>query len=168
MGQKVNPEGLRVGVIKDWNSKWYADSKHFGDYLVEDHKIREYIKKKLYVAGIAKIEVERTAKFVKVTVGKAGSLSVRSKAGKGVGFVARSTQSVNKYGEKRGFRFRYSTSKKMKSAKYKTTGLAKNVYTKTGLKKGKKYYVQVRYYYYDSTNQKVYGAYSNVKSVKAN
>ena len=39
MGQKVNPEGLRVGVIKDWNSKWYADSKHFGDYLVEDHKI---------------------------------------------------------------------------------------------------------------------------------
>ena len=66
MGQKVNPEGLRVGVIKDWNSKWYADSKHFGDYLVEDHKIREYIKKKLYVAGIAKIEVERTAKFVKV------------------------------------------------------------------------------------------------------
>ena len=58
MGQKVNPEGLRVGVIKDWNSKWYADSKHFGDYLVEDHKIREYIKKKLYVAGIAKIEVE--------------------------------------------------------------------------------------------------------------
>ena len=168
MGQKVNPEGLRVGVIKDWNSKWYADSKHFGDYLVEDHKIREYIKKKLYVAGIAKIEVERTAKFVKVTVGKAGSLSVRSKAGKGVGFVARSTQSVNKYGEKRGFRFRYSTSKKMKSAKYKTTGLAKNVYTKTGLKKGKKYYVQVRYYYYDSTNQKVYGAYSNAKSVKAN
>ena len=108
-----------------------------------------------------------TAKFVKVTVGKAGSLSVRSKAGKGVGFVARSTQSVNKYGEKRGFRFRYSTSKKMKSAKYKTTGLAKNVYTKTGLKKGKKYYVQVRYYYYDSTNQKVYGAYSKAKSVKA-
>ena len=84
MGQKVNPEGLRVGVIKDWNSKWYADSKHFGDYLVEDHKIREYIKKKLYVAGIAKIEVERTAKFVKVNVytakpglviGKGGNLA---------------------------------------------------------------------------------------------
>lgn len=55
----------------------------------------------------------------------------------------------------------------MKSAKYKTTGLARNVYTKTGLKKGKKYYVQVRYYYYDSTNQKVYGAYSKAKSVKA-
>ena len=115
------------------------------------------------IAKKATRNITLTAKFVKVTVGKAGSLSVRSKAGKGVGFVARSTQSVNKYGEKRGFRFRYSTSKKMKSAKYKTTGLAKNVYTKTGLKKGKKYYVQVRYYYYDSTNQKVYGAYSNAK-----
>ena len=53
-----------MGVIKDWNSKWYASSKHFGDYLVEDHKIREYIKKKIiYVAGIAKIEVERTARI---------------------------------------------------------------------------------------------------------
>ena len=68
MGQKMNPNGLRVGIIKDWSSKWYADSKHFGDYLVEDHKIREYVKKKLYVSGISKIEIERTAKFVKVNV----------------------------------------------------------------------------------------------------
>ena len=68
MGQKMHPHGLRVGVIKDWNSKWYADSKNFGDYLVEDHKIREYVKKKLYVSGISKIEIERTAKFVKVNV----------------------------------------------------------------------------------------------------
>ena len=68
MGQKVHPHGIRVGVIKDWNSKWYADSKHFSEYLVEDHKIREYIKKKLYVSGISKIEIERTAKFVKVNV----------------------------------------------------------------------------------------------------
>ncbi len=68
MGQKMHPHGLRVGVIKDWNSKWYADSKNFGDYLVEDHKIREYVKKKLFVSGISKIEIERTAKFVKVNV----------------------------------------------------------------------------------------------------
>ena len=68
MGQKVHPTGFRVGVIRDWNSKWYADSKHFADYLVEDHKIREYVKKKLYVSGISKIEIERTAKFVKVNV----------------------------------------------------------------------------------------------------
>ncbi len=68
MGQKMHPHGLRVGVIKDWNSKWYADSKNFSDYLVEDHKIREYVKKKLFVSGISKIEIERTAKFVKVNV----------------------------------------------------------------------------------------------------
>ena len=84
MGQKMHPHGLRVGVIKDWSSKWYADSKNFSDYLVEDHKIREYVKKKLYVSGISKIEIERTAKFVKVTVftakpglviGKGGNLA---------------------------------------------------------------------------------------------
>ena len=84
MGQKMHPHGLRVGVIKDWNSKWYADSKNFADYLVEDHKIREYVKKKLFVSGISKIEIERTAKFVKVNVytakpgvviGKGGNLA---------------------------------------------------------------------------------------------
>ena len=68
MGQKVHPNGIRVGVIRDWNSKWYADSRNFSDYLVEDHKIREYVKKKLFVSGISKIEIERTAKFVKVNV----------------------------------------------------------------------------------------------------
>ena len=89
MGQKVHPNGIRVGVIKDWNSKWYADSKNFGDYLVEDHKIREYVKKKLFISGISKIEIERTAKFVKVNVytakpglviGKGGNLSEALKA----------------------------------------------------------------------------------------
>ena len=84
MGQKMHPHGLRVGVIIDWDSKWYADSKHFSEYLIEDHKIREYVKKKLFVSGISKIEIERTAKFVKVNVytakpgvviGKGGSLA---------------------------------------------------------------------------------------------
>ena len=84
MGQKVDPRGFRVGVINDWNSKWYADKKHFGEYVVEDHKIREYIKKKLYVSGISKIEIERTSKFVKINVftakpglviGKGGNLA---------------------------------------------------------------------------------------------
>ena len=68
MGQKVNPNGYRVGVINDWSSKWYANSKNFSEYLVEDHKIREYIKKKLFVSGISKIEIERTAKFVRINV----------------------------------------------------------------------------------------------------
>ena len=89
MGQKVHPNGVRVGVIRDWSSKWYADSKNFSDYLVEDHKIREYVKKKLFISGISKIEIERTAKFVKVNVytakpglviGKGGALSEELKA----------------------------------------------------------------------------------------
>ena len=67
MGQKVNPHGLRVGVIKDWDSKWYAE-KDFADFLVEDYKIREFLKKKLYNAGISKIEIERASDRVKVIV----------------------------------------------------------------------------------------------------
>ena len=67
MGQKVNPHGLRVGVIKDWDSKWYAD-KDFADNLAEDHKIRKFLKKKLYGAGIARIEIERAADRVRVIV----------------------------------------------------------------------------------------------------
>ena len=61
MGQKVSPHGLRVGVIKDWESKWYGDKKNFADYLAEDHQIREYVKKKLYVAGVSKILIERSS-----------------------------------------------------------------------------------------------------------
>ncbi len=68
MGQKMDPHGLRVGIIKDWDSKWYADKKDFSDKLVEDYKIREIVKKKLFVAGIAKIEIERTANNMRVNV----------------------------------------------------------------------------------------------------
>ena len=68
MGQKVNPHGLRVGVIKDWDSRWYADDKDFADYLVEDYKIREYLKKKLFSAGVSKIEIERASDRVKVII----------------------------------------------------------------------------------------------------
>jgi len=84
MGQKMHPHGIRVGVIKDWNSKWYANSKDFSDYLVEDYKIRKLLKQKLYESGISKIEIERTAKMVKVNVftakpglviGKGGALA---------------------------------------------------------------------------------------------
>ena len=67
MGQKVNPHGLRVGVIKDWNSRWYAEDD-FADFLIEDHEIRTYLKKKLYSAGVSKIEIERAADRVKVIV----------------------------------------------------------------------------------------------------
>ncbi|MBQ6386750.1 MAG: 30S ribosomal protein S3 [Lachnospiraceae bacterium] len=67
MGQKVNPHGLRVGIIKDWESKWYAE-KDFADYLVEDHQIRDFLKKKLYSTGISKIEIERASDRIKVTI----------------------------------------------------------------------------------------------------
>lgn len=67
MGQKVNPHGLRVGVIKDWDSRWYAEAD-FADFLVEDYNIRTFLKKKLYNAGIAKIEIERASDRVKVII----------------------------------------------------------------------------------------------------
>ena len=67
MGQKVNPHGLRVGIIADWDSKWYAEGD-FADNLVEDYNIRKFLKKKLYSAGISKIEIERASDKVKVTV----------------------------------------------------------------------------------------------------
>ena len=83
MGQKVHPTGVRVGIIKDWNAKWYADSKNFADYLVEDQKIRKFLKKKLYTAGISKIEIERTAKFIKVNVYTAKPGIIIGKGGAG-------------------------------------------------------------------------------------
>ena len=67
MGQKVNPHGLRVGIIKDWDSKWYAEGD-FADYLVEDYEIRKFLKKKLYSSGVSKIEIERTVDKVKVII----------------------------------------------------------------------------------------------------
>ena len=68
MGQKINPHGLRVGVIKDWDSRWYANAKDFGDTLVEDYNIRKFIKNKLYLAGIPKVEIERDAKRIRINI----------------------------------------------------------------------------------------------------
>ncbi len=68
MGQKVNPTGLRVGVIKDWESRWYADKKDFGDQLVEDYNLREYLLEKLAPAGVPKVEIERDAKRVRINI----------------------------------------------------------------------------------------------------
>ena len=88
MGQKVNPHGLRVGVIKDWDSRWYAEAD-FADNLVEDHKIRTFLKKKLYSAGVSKIEIERASDKVKiilytakpgVVIGKGGAEIEKTKA----------------------------------------------------------------------------------------
>ena len=103
MGQKVNPHGLRVGVIKDWDSRWYAKNEQVGDLLVEDFKIREYLKKTLYSAGIPKIEIERDNAKVRiylhcakpgVVIGKGGTeierirLQVEKMIGKSVDTTA--------------------------------------------------------------------------------
>ncbi len=68
MGQKVNPHGLRVGVIKNWDSRWFTGKKEFGDTLVSDHKVREYVKNKLQAAGVPKIEIERDSARVRVFI----------------------------------------------------------------------------------------------------
>lgn len=68
MGQKVNPHGLRVGVIKDWDSRWFANKSDFGDLLVEDYQVRKFIKKSLYAAGVPKIEIERFADKVRIHI----------------------------------------------------------------------------------------------------
>ena len=84
MGQKVNPHGLRVGIIKDWDTKWYANKRDFGNYLVEDYNVRKYIKKKLYIAGIARIEIERAASKIKLNIHAAKPGLIIGKGGAGI------------------------------------------------------------------------------------
>ena len=68
MGQKVNPHGLRVGVIKDWDSRWFVKKNQIGDTIVADYNLRKYLKKTLYAAGIARIEIERDASRIRVNI----------------------------------------------------------------------------------------------------
>ena len=68
MGQKCNPTGLRIGVIKDWDSRWYAKKGEFGDILVEDYNLRKYLLKSLYSAGVPKVEIERDTKRVRINI----------------------------------------------------------------------------------------------------
>ncbi|MGI6778491.1 MAG: 30S ribosomal protein S3 [Acetivibrionales bacterium] len=84
MGQKVNPHGLRIGIIKDWDTKWYASDKEFANLLVEDVRIRDFIKKKLYIAGISRIEIERAANKVKINIHTAKPGLVIGKGGTGI------------------------------------------------------------------------------------
>lgn len=85
MGQKVNPHGLRVGVIKDWDSRWFAnDRREFGEFLKEDHALRTSLKKELYSAGLAKIEIERSANKIKMDLHVAKPGVVIGKGGAGI------------------------------------------------------------------------------------
>ncbi|MCT4594497.1 MAG: 30S ribosomal protein S3 [Anaeromicrobium sp.] len=101
MGQKVNPNGLRVGVIKDWDSKWYADKKNFADLLIEDNKIRKFVKNKLYTSGISKVVIERAANNkVKVNIFTAKPGMVIGKGGSGVETLRKDIEKlVNKSGD---------------------------------------------------------------------
>jgi len=97
MGQKVNPHGLRVGIIKDWDAKWYANKKDFSDLLVEDHKIREYVKEKLFVAGISRIQIERAANNrVKINIHTAKPGMVIGKGGQGVEELRKQLEKMTK------------------------------------------------------------------------
>ncbi len=84
MGQKVHPHGLRVGVIKDWDSRWFAKDNAFGDILVEDYKLRKFLKKSLYLAGVPRIEIERSANKVKINIHCAKPGMVIGKGGAGI------------------------------------------------------------------------------------
>ena len=97
MGQKVNPHGLRVGVIKDWDSRWYADAD-FADYLVEDYNIRTFLKKKLYSAGVSKIEIERASDRVKIIIYTAKPGIV---IGKGGAEIEKVKKELQKYTDKK-------------------------------------------------------------------
>ncbi|MPM91998.1 30S ribosomal protein S3 [bioreactor metagenome] len=84
MGQKVNPNGFRVGVIKDWNTRWYASKKDFADFLVEDRKIRDFVKKKYFLASISRIEIDRAAGKITVSIFTARPGLLIGKGGAGI------------------------------------------------------------------------------------
>jgi len=84
MGQKVNPNGFRVGVIRDWNARWYASKKDFANFLVEDHEIREFLKKKYYGASISHIDIERAAGKINVSIYTARPGLLIGKGGAGI------------------------------------------------------------------------------------
>jgi len=100
MGQKVNPHGLRVGIIKDWDSVWYSEKK-FGEYLVEDDTIRKYIKKKLFPAGVSKILIRRTENKIKVNIHTAKPGVVIGRSGQAIADLTAEIQALVKNPEQK-------------------------------------------------------------------
>lgn len=94
MGQKVHPHGLRVGIIKEWDAKWYADNKNFADNLVEDNKIREFVKKRTAIAGVSRIQIERAAKRVKLNIFTAKPGMIIGKGGQGIDALKAELQKI--------------------------------------------------------------------------
>lgn len=96
MGQKVNPHGLRVGIIKDWDTRWFAGKKEFADYLIEDVKLRDMLKKKLFHAGISRIEIERAANRVRVNIFTAKPGILIGKGGTGIDSIKNDIEKFTK------------------------------------------------------------------------
>ncbi len=94
MGQKVNPNGFRVGVIRDWNTRWYASKKDFSDFLIEDKKIRDFVKKTYFAAGIANITIERAANKVNISIHTARPGMLIGKGGIGIEEIKKSVSSL--------------------------------------------------------------------------
>jgi len=94
VGQKVHPKGLRIGIVKDWDTRWYANKKNFSDLLVEDVKIRTFVKKTLYNSGISRIELERAANRIKVTVHTAKPGMVIGKQGAGIADLQKTLETM--------------------------------------------------------------------------
>ncbi len=94
MGQKVNPHGLRVGIIKDWDSRWYANKKEYSDLLIEDNEIRKYLKKRLFNSGISKMEIERTSNKVKIDIYTAKPGMVIGRGGSGIEAVRKEVEKL--------------------------------------------------------------------------
>lgn len=96
MGQKINPHGLRVGVTQDWDAKWFAKDKDFSNVLVEDIKLRKFIKKKIYTSGVPKIEIERAANRIKINIYTAKPGMVIGKGGTGIEELRKDIESMTK------------------------------------------------------------------------
>ena len=94
MGQKVNPNGFRVGVIRDWNTRWYASKKDFSDFLIEDKKIRDFVKKTYFAAGIANITIERAANKVNISIYTARPGMLIGKGGIGIEEIKKSVSNL--------------------------------------------------------------------------
>lgn len=95
MGQKVHPKGLRIGIVKDWDTRWYANKQNFSALLVEDVKIRKFVKKALYNSGVSRIEIERAANRVKVTVHTAKPGMVIGKQGQGITDLQKQLEAIS-------------------------------------------------------------------------
>ena len=142
MGQKVNPHGIRVGVIKDWGSRWYAEAD-FADYLVEDYNIRKFLKKKLYSAGVSDIEIERASDKVKIIIHTAKPGVV---IGKGGAEIEKLKVEVSKYTTKKVFIDIKEIKRPDRDAQLVAESIAQQLENRIAFRRAMKYEVMCTWY----------------------